>query len=168
MHAATVDEGVCMLEFGERKELESEIRFLKKFYHADFEEADHPHLALLAFQLQEYFAGSRKSFDVPLVFPGTPFQSKVWKALLKIPYGATRSYLQQAQALGDVTAIRAVAGANGKNRIAIVVPCHRVIGTNGKLTGYGGGMERKKWLLDFEKKISIRDRASGTFQPELF
>lgn len=101
-------------------------------------------------QLEEYFEGKRKDFDLKLNPQGTEFQQKVWKALLEIPYGKTVSYMDQTKKLGDVKAIRAVASANGKNPLWIVVPCHRVIGTNGSLTGYAGGLSRKKWLLEHE------------------
>jgi methylated-DNA-[protein]-cysteine S-methyltransferase len=102
-------------------------------------------------QLDQYFAGKLKSFDLPLAPAGTPFQQSVWKALLAIPYGVTRSYGEQAKAIGNPAAVRAVGLANGRNPISIVIPCHRVIGANGSLTGYGGGMERKQWLLDLEQ-----------------
>ena len=101
-------------------------------------------------QLNAYFEGKRNSFDFKLNPKGTEFQLKVWKALLEIPYGKTRTYLEQSKVLGDVKAIRAVASANGKNPLWIVVPCHRVIGTDGSLTGYAGGLWRKKWLLEHE------------------
>lgn len=101
-------------------------------------------------QLNEYFEGKRTNFDIKLNPQGTEFQQKVWKALLEIPYGKTVSYMDQTKKLGDVKAIRAVASANGKNRLWIVVPCHRVIGTNGSLTGYAGEIWRKKWLLEHE------------------
>jgi methylated-DNA-[protein]-cysteine S-methyltransferase len=101
-------------------------------------------------QLNEYFEGKRNHFDLKLNPKGTEFQQKVWKGLLGIPYGKTRSYLEQSKILGDVKAIRAVASANGKNPLWIVVPCHRVIGTDGSLTGYAGGLWRKKWLLEHE------------------
>ena len=101
-------------------------------------------------QLEEYFAGTRTVFDLPFDLEGTPFQQRVWHELLKIPFGKTRSYMDVARALGDVKAIRAVGTANGSNRIAIIIPCHRVIGSDGSLTGYAGGLFRKKWLLDFE------------------
>lgn len=101
-------------------------------------------------QLQEYFSGEREQFSLPLNPEGTDFQKKVWTALTQIPFGTTCSYLQLAEKLGDVKAIRAVAAANGKNPLWIVVPCHRVIGTNGSLTGYAGGLWRKKWLLEHE------------------
>jgi len=101
-------------------------------------------------QLNEYFEGSRKQFDLNLNPQGTDFQKKVWNALLNIPYGKTTSYLNFSKQIGDVKAIRAVANANGKNPLWIIIPCHRVIGTNGNLTGYAGGLHRKKWLLDHE------------------
>ena len=101
-------------------------------------------------QLQEYFDGKRTDFDLKLNPQGTEFQQKVWKSLLEIPYGKTVSYMDQTKKLGDVKAIRAVASANGKNPLWIVVPCHRVIGTNGSLTGYAGEIWRKKWLLEHE------------------
>ena len=101
-------------------------------------------------QLQEYFRGERKEFDFKINPQGTEFQQKVWQELLNIPFGKTMSYLDLSKKLGDVKAIRAVASANGKNPLWIVVPCHRVIGTNGSLTGYAGGLWRKKWLLEHE------------------
>jgi len=101
-------------------------------------------------QLQEYFDGKRTDFDLKLNPQGTEFQQKVWTSLLEIPYGKTVSYMEQTKKLGDVKAIRAVASANGKNPLWIVVPCHRVIGTNGSLTGYAGEIWRKKWLLEHE------------------
>lgn len=101
-------------------------------------------------QLQEYFEGKRTTFNFPINPKGTDFQQKVWKALLEIPYGKTTSYMDLSKKLGDVKAIRAVASANGKNPLWIVVPCHRVIGSDGSLTGYAGGLWRKKWLLEHE------------------
>lgn len=104
-------------------------------------------------QFQEYFNGQRASFNLTVNPKGTKFQIKVWKALLEIPYGKTRTYLEQSKALGDVKAIRAVASANGKNPIWIIIPCHRVIGSDGSLTGYAGGIWRKKWLLAHENPV---------------
>lgn len=101
-------------------------------------------------QLNEYFEGTRKQFNLKLNPQGTDFQKKVWDELEQIPYGKTRSYLELSKQLGDVKAIRAVANANGKNPLWIIVPCHRVIGSDGSLTGYAGGLHRKKWLLDLE------------------
>ncbi len=102
-------------------------------------------------ELDAYFAGKLKSFTVPVAPEGTEFQKKAWKALQKIPYGATRSYAQQAVAVGNPNAVRAVGSANGRNPVAIIIPCHRVIGSNGSLTGFGGGMACKKQLLDLEQ-----------------
>ncbi len=101
-------------------------------------------------QLNEYFEGTRQQFDLKLNPEGTPFQKKVWEALLTIPYGKTVSYLELSKQLGDVKAIRAVANANGRNPLWIIIPCHRVIGSDGSLTGYAGGLHRKQWLLEHE------------------
>ena len=101
-------------------------------------------------EIAEFFAGRRKTFDVPLALRGTAFQLDVWRALLRIPYGETRSYAEIAKSIGRPTATRAVGAANGANPIPIIVPCHRVIGSNGSLTGFGGGIDVKRWLLNFE------------------
>src|SRR5256885_15392195 len=106
-------------------------------------------------QLEEFFAGKRKTFDVPLALRGTPFQLEVWSSLLRIPYGATRTYAEIAKSIGRPAATRAVGAANGANPIPIIVPCHRVIGSNGSLTGFGGGIDVKRWLLDFEKNLRL-------------
>ena len=106
-----------------------------------------------AYQFQEYFDGKREHFTIRLNPDGTEFQKKVWNALTEIPYGKTVSYMELTKKLGDVKAIRAVAAANGKNPLWIVVPCHRVIGSNGDLTGYAGGLHRKKWLLEHESPV---------------
>ena len=108
------------------------------------------HLKNCLKQLDEYFSGKRKSFSLKLNLKGTEFQKKVWKGLLKIPFGETVSYLDVAKGIGNEKAVRAVGNANNKNNISIIIPCHRVIGSNGKLIGYGGGLWRKKWLIDFE------------------
>jgi len=104
-------------------------------------------------ELQEYFAGTRKGFTLPLYFVGTEFQKKSWNALTKIPFGATKSYQEQACTIGNQKAFRAVANANGKNLFTIIVPCHRIINKNGALGGYGGGLDRKRWLLEHERNI---------------
>jgi len=114
------------------------------------EASDHPVLEEAARQLGAYFAGERRSFDLPLDFHGTDFQKRVWTALLAIPFGETRSYAQIARAIGAPTAFRAVGAANGRNPISIVAPCHRVIGTNGRLTGFAGGLAAKQHLLRLE------------------
>lgn len=151
MLAGAVDEGICLLEFVDRRMIETQIKRLKKYLNAEFVPGPNKHFDELDRQLKEYFDGKRKEFDIPLSIPGSEFQLKVWKELQKIPFGKTRSYQEQAIALGNPKAIRAVAKANGDNRIAIIIPCHRVIGKNGQLVGYGGGMWRKQYLLNLEK-----------------
>ncbi len=115
---------------------------------------DHPILVETIRQLDEYFSGKRKVFELPLGQEGTVFQSKVWDLLCTIPFGKTISYNELAKKYGDLKAIRAVASANGKNNLAIIVPCHRVIGSNQTLVGYAGGLHRKRWLLEHEAKHS--------------
>lgn len=115
------------------------------------EEAQHPVLLETARQLNEYFSGQRRQFDLPLDFEGTDFQQKVWQALLSIPFGETRSYKQIAEQIGNPKAVRAVGAANGKNPISIIAPCHRVIGASGKLVGFAGGLENKDILLKIER-----------------
>jgi methylated-DNA-[protein]-cysteine S-methyltransferase len=110
-------------------------------------------LAVVAAQLADYFAGRRLAFDLPLAPVGTPFQLKVWSALREIPYGRTTTYGEIATGLGQPTASRAVGLANGRNPIAVIVPCHRVIGADGSLTGFGGGLPRKRWLLEHERAV---------------
>jgi methylated-DNA-[protein]-cysteine S-methyltransferase len=114
------------------------------------EQADHPVLLQTGTQLNEYFEGKRQKFDLPLDFIGTDFQKQVWNALLNIPFGETRTYLEIATQIGNVKAVRAVGAANGKNPISIIAPCHRVIGANGKLIGFAGGLNNKKILLELE------------------
>jgi methylated-DNA-[protein]-cysteine S-methyltransferase len=114
---------------------------------------DHPALRLAATQLAEYFAGERDAFSIPLAPRGTPFQHRVWQALAAIPYGETRSYGEIARVIGSPSASRAVGAANGRNPIPIVVPCHRVIGADGTLTGFGGGLDAKRWLLAHEQRV---------------
>ena len=151
MVGGATDEGVCLLEFADRRMLETQLARLRTRLDAETVPGWCDHLLRLAEQLGEYFDGNRRAFDVPLVLTGTPFQERVWEGLQTIPYGETRSYQEQAEAIGRPSAVRAVARANGDNRIAILVPCHRVIGKNGRLTGYGGGLWRKKRLLDLER-----------------
>ncbi len=152
MIVCATKDGVCLLEFTNRKMLETELKDLAKRLNAVIVQGDNPHNENAAKQLSEYFDGNRKKFDLPLFTPGTAFQNKVWKELQRIPYGATRSYKEQAIAVGNADSVRAVATANGMNRIAIIIPCHRVIGSDGNLTGYAGGLWRKKFLLDLEKE----------------
>jgi methylated-DNA-[protein]-cysteine S-methyltransferase len=117
----------------------------------------------VASQLAEYFAGKRREFDLPLGPRGSGFQERVWRALVAIPFGETRSYGELARAIGRPAASRAVGSANSKNPISIIVPCHRVIGANGTLTGYAGGMAAKRWLLDHESRYALRPRAQSSF-----
>lgn len=163
MIAGANDKGVCMFEFEYRKSV-SEIKLrIANTLKEDYVFGNHPLLKELEQQTGEYFEGERTVFDLPLQLAGSPFQVKVWEDLLKIPYGEKRTYKQQAIAYGDLKAIRAIASANGANGIAIIVPCHRVVGSNGSLTGYGGGLERKRWLLEHEQKHSL-----SLYQKELF
>lgn len=113
----------------------------------------HPVVAEALVQLREYFAGSRTKFDLTLDLEGTEFQVAAWKALAQVGYGRTASYLQQATSIGRPTATRAVGAANGRNPVAIILPCHRIVGANGKLTGFAGGLDVKQWLLDHEQKV---------------
>lgn len=116
--------------------------------------ADHPILLATQKQLSEYFAGQRQHFDLPLTFEGTEFQQKVWQALLSIPFAETRSYRDIAAQIGNVKAVRAVGAANGKNPISIIAPCHRVIGANGQLVGFAGGLNNKHILLQLEQQVA--------------
>lgn len=124
----------------------------------DVIERDHPILLRTKKQLDEYFAHQRKNFDLPIDFKGTKFQNLAWKALLKVPYGETKSYAQQAELIKNPKAVRAIGRANGLNPISIIVPCHRIIGKSGKLTGYASGLDNKKYLIDLEamgSRVSI-------------
>ena len=125
----------------------------------------HPLLEALAQQLDSYWAGRLRTFSVPLDLQGSPFQLKVWQGLLTIPWGKTRSYLEQASFLGDPKAVRAVASANGRNPVAIVVPCHRVIGSDGTLTGYAGGLGKKEFLLRHEGSLPGGQAVLETLSP---
>jgi len=126
---------------------------LKHGLEAQFIEQDDEILQETRKQLDEYFDMSRKEFDIPITTVGTPFQKSVWEALLKIPYGTTATYLQLAKDIDNEKAVRAVASANGANSIALIIPCHRIIGSNGELTGYGGGLPLKKRLLQLEQNL---------------
>lgn len=154
MRIGATDAGVCLFDFQYRRSIDAIMRRIETHIGEQFEEGEHTLFGVLEQQIGEYFAGERREFDVPLHLVGTPFQKSVWEGLLQIPYGETRSYKQQSIFLGNEKAIRAVAGANGENGIAIIVPCHRVIGEDGSLTGYGGGLPKKKWLLELERKHS--------------
>lgn len=154
MFACATNNGLCLLEFTDRRMLESEFKDLRKRLDAVILPGPNKYLDLAQIQIAEYMDGKRKHFDIPLDAPGTEFQQSVWELLQDIPYGETRSYKQQAVKLGKPEAVRAVARANGYNKISIIIPCHRVIGSDGNLTGYGGGLGRKRWLLDLEQRNS--------------
>lgn len=149
---ASTEEGLCYVEFGdEEQSLPSLQRWCKKnFLGMALVRGDQWNEPVKA-QLEEYFAGARQSFDVPFVLYGTDFQKSVWKALTDIPYGETRSYKEIALAIGASKAVRAIGGANNRNPIPVIIPCHRVIGSNGALVGYGGGLPIKEYLLSLEK-----------------
>ncbi|MCL6415075.1 methylated-DNA--[protein]-cysteine S-methyltransferase [Aestuariirhabdus sp. Z084] len=152
MFVCATERGICLLEFVDRRMLETEFRDIQRLFRATIVSGENDHIRQARKELEEYFSGQRHTFEVQLDAPGTDFQQRVWQALHSIPYGTTASYQQQAEALQRPNAVRAVASANGHNRISIMIPCHRVIGKNGKLTGYGGGLERKRWLLDHERQ----------------
>jgi len=150
MFCCATEQGICLLEFTDRRMLETEFKDLCHRLNAVILPGHNPHLEQVQSEINEYFSAKRRVFNVPLHTPGTDFQQQVWTILQDIPYGTTRSYAQQAIAVGNPKAIRAVGSANGKNRVGIIIPCHRVIASDGKLAGYGGGLHRKRWLLDFE------------------
>jgi AraC family transcriptional regulator of adaptative response/methylated-DNA-[protein]-cysteine methyltransferase len=131
--------------------LQTQFATVRKLFSGSIVPGSNRHLDLLERELARYFSGALKNFSVPLVYPGTPFQQRVWEELLTIPYGDTRSYEQLAAAIGKPEAVRAVGHANGLNRISILIPCHRVINKDGKLGGYGGGLRRKEYLLALER-----------------
>lgn len=150
--AAATSQGICLLEFTDRRMLDNQFKRLRRYFHCAIIPGENKHLAQLKKELQEYFAGERTAFSVPLVVRGSEFEEKVWNALLKIPPGKTASYEDVSRMIGRQKSSRAVGRANGMNRIAIVIPCHRVINKNGDLGGYGGGAWRKKALLDLESR----------------
>ena len=150
MVAGATDQGVCLLEFADRPMLPTQLKRVEARLGSKPTPGDHRYLRTLEEQLADYFAGERKDFDIPLVLAGTDFQERVWRCLLEVPYGRTISYDELARRAGSPGGSRAAGGANGDNRIAIVVPCHRVIRANGDLGGYGGGIRRKQRLLDLE------------------
>ena len=142
---------LCLCDWADGKRRASVDQRLQRILDAQYVEGISDVIEKAKYQLDEYFLNKRREFDIPLLFVGTDFQKKVWNELLKIPYGTTISYGELARRIGMPNAVRAVANANAVNAISIIVPCHRVIGSNGSLTGYGGGLERKRFLLDLEK-----------------
>ena len=157
MVAIASDDALCLLEFGDRRGLPGQRKALARLVPEAPVPGTNDVLEETEAQLAEYFGGDLQTFEIPLDLTGSPFQREAWQALLAIPYGFTRSYGEQAASLARPDAVRAVARANGENRIAIVVPCHRVVGSDGRLTGYGGGLHRKRWLLDHELRHSGAD-----------
>lgn len=152
MVALFTPQGLSLLEFSrDTKGLDREWRDVERHAGAPAQAGEDARTRALGQQIDAYFKGKLKDFDIPLDLVGTPFQQSVWRALLGIPFGQTRSYAQQAATIGRPTAVRAVAAANGQNKVSIIVPCHRVIGSSGQLTGYGGGLPRKEWLLGMER-----------------
>lgn len=149
--AGATDDGVCLLEFTDRRMLEAQLKTVRRLFPMPIVPGTNEHLQQLQRELADYFAGKLRSFSVPLVYPGSPFQRRVWDQLLLVPYGQTRSYQELAAAVGNPAAVRAVGRANGLNRIAIVIPCHRIVNKNGDLGGYGGGLRRKQFLLNLEQ-----------------
>jgi AraC family transcriptional regulator of adaptative response/methylated-DNA-[protein]-cysteine methyltransferase len=150
---AATDQGICLLEFTDRRMLEAQFETLRKLFSCAILPGENEHIAQLREELDSYFRGKLRQFSVPLVFPGSQFQVRVWNELLQIPYGQTCSYEELANRIGSPSGQRAVGHANGLNRIAIVIPCHRVVNKDGKLGGYGGGLWRKQHLLDLEKGV---------------
>jgi AraC family transcriptional regulator of adaptative response/methylated-DNA-[protein]-cysteine methyltransferase len=151
MLALADDRGLHLLDFVDRRGLERALAVLQRRLHARVLPGEHDHLVQIQRELREYFDGGRVAFETPVVLTGSPFQARVWQALRGIPSGSTLSYGQLAAAIGQPSAVRAVGRANGDNRLSIIVPCHRVIGADGGLTGYGGGLARKQKLLDLER-----------------
>lgn len=158
MLAMAEEAGVVLLEFCDRPALPRELAELRDVHGYAAVPGDHPHLRHLDEELGRFFAGRLATFSVPIHAPGSAFDRSVWEALREIPCGATRTYGQMANAIGRPTAVRAVAGANGRNRLAILLPCHRVIASDGSLGGYGGGMARKAFLLKLERQIADAGR----------
>lgn len=155
MIACATKDGICLLEFADRKMLETELKYLTKSLNGTIVLGYNQYFEVLKVQLEKYFNGGLKEFNIPLLFVGTDFQKTVWNQLLKIEYGSTTTYLAQAVAINKPSAVRAVANANGMNKISIIVPCHRVLGSDGSLIAYGGGVWRKKKLLELESSLYL-------------
>lgn len=158
MLAGATDRGINFLEYTDRRMLEHNFKAMRRRFGCGIVPGQHPLLDLLGGELNQYFQGQRRDFDLPLASRGTPFQDKVWQELRRIPYAETISYDELARRIGQPTAQRAVARANGMNYVAILIPCHRVIGKDGSLTGYGGGLWRKRLLLELEQTGKLPGR----------
>lgn len=148
--ACATEENLCLLQFSDNKKLDAILKNISKHLQMEIVEKENALLKKLEIQLQEYFNGKRTIFSIPLLLIGTDFQKSVWNVLQDVPYGKTISYQEQSILLHNPKAIRAVANANGQNKIVILLPCHRIIGTNGSLTGYSAGIWRKQKLLELE------------------
>ena len=153
MMLGSFDGRLCLCDWIDGRRRASVDQRLQRILNANYVEGSSDVIEKAKYQLDEYFLNKRREFDIPLLFAGTDFQKKVWNELLNIPYGATVSYGELAGRIGKPNAVRAVANANAVNAISIIAPCHRVIGSNGSLTGYGGGLERKRFLLELEMHI---------------
>ena len=149
------DQGLSLLEFAERSMLDTQLKYLRQHMGRVFLPGDHPIMQWVKSELDSYFNSNLQIFTMPIQAPGTSFQESVWRALRNIPYGETRSYADIAEEIGSPAAVRAVGRASGDNRIAIIIPCHRVVGSAGELTGYGGGLWRKEYLLKLEQAQSF-------------
>lgn len=154
---------LCLMDFRYRKMRPAVDNRIKKGLAAEFREQNDEIIPEAIRQLEEYLAGHRTAFDIPVLMIGTDFQKDVWRALTEIPYGKTVTYTELAKAINQENAVRAVAGANGANAIAIIIPCHRVIGSSGELTGYGGGLSVKKRLLKLERNNSAGQLPKNIF-----
>ncbi|MHA3692674.1 bifunctional transcriptional activator/DNA repair enzyme AdaA [Yersinia enterocolitica] len=152
MFVCATERGVCLLEFTDRRMLETEFRDLQRLLNARIMSGENSHTRQAEKEICEYFSGTRQQFELTLDAPGSDFQRSVWQELSAVPYGQTSHYQALSGQIGKPNAVRAVAAANGANRIAIVIPCHRVIGKDGSMTGYGGGIARKEWLIEHERK----------------
>jgi AraC family transcriptional regulator, regulatory protein of adaptative response / methylated-DNA-[protein]-cysteine methyltransferase len=174
MIAMAEERGLVLLEFVDRPALSAEVEDLRLRYGYTVAPGRNAHLDRVEDLMESYFAGTIQEFSIPLVTPGTEFQNRVWSELRAIPYGVTETYGAMAVRIGSPTASRAVGHANGQNRIAIIIPCHRVIGADGSLTGYGGGQHRKAFLLELERRSSpppgeqALETSALQVQPSLF
>ena len=155
MFVCATERGICLLEFADRRMLEREFRDLQRLFKARIISGENNHTRQAEIEMNEYFCGARQQFTLSLDAPGTAFQRSVWQETGEVPYGQTSHYLALSVLIGKPNAVRAVAAANGANRIAIVIPCHRIIGKDGAMTGYGGGIARKEWLLEHERKTVL-------------
>jgi AraC family transcriptional regulator of adaptative response/methylated-DNA-[protein]-cysteine methyltransferase len=166
MLAVADDTALYLLEFADRSNLAPQLSRLAQHLGCEFSAGDNPVLSRTRLELAEYFAGDRRRFTLPVAFPGTAFQQAVWKQLQQIPYGETSTYDAVARAVGNPRAVRAVGRANAENRLAIILPCHRVIRSDGSVSGYGGGARRKEWLLTHERTRASQEASDNRHQKD--